>query len=248
MNFYYDFHLHSCLSPCAENDMTPNNIAGMLKLAGVGIAALTDHNSAKNCPAFFTAARRYGITPVAGMELTTAEDIHAVCLFGTLEAALEFDAYISEHRMRVPNRTEIFGEQLILNGEDEPVGTEPFFLSAATEVPIDGLPALTAAYGGLCYPAHVDREGNGVIAVLGTFPPLPGVMNAEFRDPAAQGAYLARYPALREKRLLVSSDAHDLMSIRDASACLPLAGTPETEAEIRGALFRLLGSPPTESL
>ena len=164
--------------------MTPNDIAGTLTLAGIGIAALTDHNSAKNCPAFFAAARRFGVTPIAGMELTTAEDIHAVCLFETLEGAMEFDAYVSVHRLKVPNRTEIFGDQLILNEDDEPVGTEPYFLPAATEVSIDGLAALTAGYGGICYPAHVDREANGVIAVLGTFPPLPGVLNAELYDAA----------------------------------------------------------------
>ena len=39
--------------------------------------ALTDHNTLKNCPAFFKAAYRHGIIPVAGTELTTAEDIHA---------------------------------------------------------------------------------------------------------------------------------------------------------------------------
>lgn len=81
MERFYDLHLHSCLSPCADNDMTPVNIAGMGMLNGLSVMALTDHNSCGNCPAFFEACRSYGITPVAGMELTTAEDIHVVCLF-----------------------------------------------------------------------------------------------------------------------------------------------------------------------
>lgn len=81
MKFYYDLHIHSILSPCGDDDNTPNNIAGMASLCGLNIIALTDHNSAKNCPAFFEAARKYGIIPVAGMELTTSEDIHVVCLF-----------------------------------------------------------------------------------------------------------------------------------------------------------------------
>ena len=58
--YYYDFHIHSCLSPCADDDMTPSNIAGMATLAGLNIVALTDHNTAKNCPAFFEAAKKYG--------------------------------------------------------------------------------------------------------------------------------------------------------------------------------------------
>ena len=48
--FSYDFHIHSCLSPCADNDMTPGNIAGMASLAELRIVALTDHNTCRNCP------------------------------------------------------------------------------------------------------------------------------------------------------------------------------------------------------
>ena len=86
--FAVDLHIHSCLSPCGEDDMTPCNIAGMGYLNGLKIMALTDHNTAKNCPAFFAACRAYGIVPVPGMELTTAEDVHMVCLFPELETAL----------------------------------------------------------------------------------------------------------------------------------------------------------------
>ena len=90
--------MHSCLSPCGDDDMTPNNIAGMGVLNGLNIMALTDHNTTKNCPAFFKAAKKQGIIPIAGMELTTAEDIHAVCLFPDLESALLFSAEI-ENRL-----------------------------------------------------------------------------------------------------------------------------------------------------
>ena len=94
--YFYDLHVHSCLSPCGDDDNTPNNLAGMATLCGLNIVALTDHNTAKNCPAFFEAAKRQGIIPVAGMEVTTSEDIHAVCLFETLEGAMEFDREIDK--------------------------------------------------------------------------------------------------------------------------------------------------------
>ena len=127
--YYYDLHIHSCLSPCGDNDMTPNNIAGMAALKGLHLLALTDHNTSKNCPAFFEACRRQGIVPIAGMELTTAEDIHIVCLFETLEAAMDFDAFVDSKRIRIKNRTDIFGEQIICNANDEPLGQEEFLLS-----------------------------------------------------------------------------------------------------------------------
>ena len=88
---FVDLHNHSCLSPCGEDEMVPALVAGLHKLAGVDVAALTDHNTTRNCPAFFEAAQAYGLSPLAGMELTTAEDIHVVCLFLTCEEAAAFE-------------------------------------------------------------------------------------------------------------------------------------------------------------
>ena len=99
MSIYnYDLHIHSCLSPCGDEDNTPNNICGMAALSEIDIVALTDHNSSKNCPAFFSAAEKYGIIPIAGMELTTAEDIHVVCLFENLSDALLFDEFVQKNQ------------------------------------------------------------------------------------------------------------------------------------------------------
>ena len=69
----YDLHIHSCLSPCGDEDMTPANIAGMAMIKGLRIIALTDHNTARNAPALIRAAEPYGITDLPGMELTTEE-------------------------------------------------------------------------------------------------------------------------------------------------------------------------------
>ncbi|MBQ2422676.1 MAG: PHP domain-containing protein, partial [Clostridia bacterium] len=86
MRLYYDLHIHSLLSPCGDNDMTPNNIVNMAKLNELDIIAITDHNSCKNCAAAIKVGNEVGITVVPGMELTTSEDIHVVCLFPDLES------------------------------------------------------------------------------------------------------------------------------------------------------------------
>ena len=212
--YFYDFHVHSCLSPCGDADNTPNNIAGMAFLNGVRIMALTDHNSSRNCPAFFEAARRYGIVPIAGMELTTAEDIHAVCLFETLDDALAFNDEVDSRRVRVKNREEIFGEQLILDGEDNVVGREEDLLINATTVSLEEAPKLAAKYDGICYPAHIDRQANGAIEVLGDFPHYAGFRLAELNDPSNRDAYVDKY-GLEGIHLLFSSDAHYLTQLRE---------------------------------
>lgn len=234
--YCYDLHLHSCLSPCGDNDMTPNNIAGMAVLAGLDLVALTDHNSCKNCPAFFEACQKQGIIPVAGMELTTAEDIHLVCLFETLEAAMAFDQAVSARRVLIPNRTDIFGDQLILDGEDRLVGIEEHLLFNATELSLEEATVLAFQFGGVAYPAHVDREANGIIAVLGTIPNEPAFTAAEFHDGGSIAAYRAKYPV--PAQTLVCSDAHYLADIPDAAHSLELAG--EEDAQVRKSLIRLL--------
>ena len=98
MKYYYDLHLHSCLSPCGDMDMTPNNLVNMAKLLGLDVIALTDHNTSLNCEAAMAVGREIGLLVIPGMELTTSEDIHAVCLFPDLEKALAWNDYVDKHR------------------------------------------------------------------------------------------------------------------------------------------------------
>ena len=237
--YYYDLHIHSCLSPCGDNDCTPNNLVGMGVLAGLQIMALTDHNTCRNCPAFFEAARRQGIIPVPGMELTTAEDIHMICLFPDLDSAMAFDAEIRTRRLLIPNRPDIFGDQLVMNGEDEVVDTEPHLLSNATEVSVEEAAPLAEHFGGVCYPAHIDREANGLVAVLGALPPDHGYSCVELHDGEREAHYRATQP-LEGVRTVVGSDAHYLWDIRDAAAWLEIDDEPYSGALVRQRLIDLL--------
>ena len=137
INISYDLHIHSCLSPCGDDDMTPANIVGMASLKELDVIALTDHNSAKNCPAFLKFAEEYGILAIPGMELTTEEEVHVVCLFAELSDALDFDAYVYEHLQAVPNEEDIFGKQQLINEQDEIIGTIPNLLINATTIRFD---------------------------------------------------------------------------------------------------------------
>ncbi len=237
--WYYDLHLHSCLSPCADNDNTPFNMVGMGRLAGLQIMALTDHNTCRNCPAFFEAARQNGIVPVPGMELTTAEDIHMVCLFEMLEEAMRFDEEIAKRRIRIPNRTDIFGEQWVYNEKDEPVEQEGDLLPNATTVSLDEAAALVAEYGGICYPAHIDRQANGIIAALGMMPPTPRFTCVEFHDGEKEAEYRQKY-GLSGMTAVVSSDAHVLWDIRDKANFFELDVPADDAAAVRHALLERL--------
>lgn len=231
--FSYDLHMHSCLSPCGDMDMTPCNIAGMAHLNELGIAALTDHNTTDNCPAFFEACEAYGVVPVAGMELTTAEDVHLLCIFETLDEATAFGEEVRGHRMRIKNRVEIFGEQAILNSDDEKIGEDPYFLPAATDLDLEAAARLVEAHNGICWPAHIDRDANGLLAVLGFFPPEPVFKIAELRD--KENRKLAG-----DRAVVVCSDAHRLWEIGEAGGTVTLDVDGDDPNSVRKALFKKL--------
>lgn len=237
--YYYDLHVHSCLSPCADNDSTPASLAGMAAVIGLDVVALTDHNSARNCPAFFKAAEAYGIIPIAGMELTTSEDVHMICLFPTLEAALSFNDFVDEHIMRVKNRPDIFGEQLLCNELDEIEDRLDYLLSVATDVSVETLPDEVRRYGGICYPAHIDRDSNGIIAILGALPDFPTFNTVEMRDTEKLSEYREKY-GLDGKNIVFSSDSHMLGVMNDKDRFFDLDSERDDPIAVINELFERL--------
>ena len=234
MNLFYDLHIHSCLSPCGDDDMTPANIAGMAMVKGVDLIALTDHNSARNCPALLAAAEEYGILALPGMEVNTSEEVHAVCLFKTLEAALDFDSYVYRKLMKFPNREEIFGKQQIYDCNDRACAAEPNLLINATEISFEELWDLALSYDGVMFPAHIDKTANSLIANLGFVPPDSRFVTAEVKDLGKLHSLLRENPYLADCRIISNSDAHYLEHINEPRLTL------EVEEKSREAVVETL--------
>lgn len=243
MSLYYcDLHVHSCLSPCGDEDMTPGNIVGMALLNGLHIVALTDHNSVRNCPAFFKIAKANGLIPVAGVELTTTEDVHAVCLFRTLEAAMEFGEFVESRRFPIKNNPEIFGRQTVTDENDEMIAEEEYLLINAVNISLDEAFEEVTARGGVCYPAHIDRSSNGIISMLGDFPPEPEFTAFELNDAASLEDCLARFSVLEARKLthVVSSDAHYLTDISEKGFAVEIEDEPYSSDTVRNRLIDFL--------
>ena len=236
--YYYDLHLHSCLSPCGDMDMTPNNIVNMAKLLGLDVIALTDHNTSLNCESAIKVGEEVGVLVIPGMELTTSEDIHAVCLFPTLEQALGFSEYVDAHRIKVKNKAEIYGRQVIMNEDDEEIGEIEHLLLPASFITITEAYQKAKEFGGICYPAHIDRPANGAIEILGAFPHYAGFRLAELNDRSNRDAYVSAY-GLEDIRFLVGSDAHYLNQLRegDENDWFEIDADLKDEALVVGKLF-----------
>ncbi len=211
----YDLHLHSCLSPCAEDDMTPANIVGMAVVKELDVVALTDHNTCKNCPAFLKTAEQYGITALPGMELTTAEEVHVLCLFAELSDALRFDAYVYEHLLDIKNEEKIFGTQIIRGAEDEELGRVEKLLINATDIGFDEVYDLMVEYGGVMIPAHLDKSTTSLLSNLGAIPPDSRFTAAEIRNPDRLLELQEKHPYLKNCTMITNSDAHFLPDIQE---------------------------------
>lgn len=229
MKLSYDFHIHSCLSPCGDNDMTPNNIVNMASLLGLDMIAVSDHNSCKNLPAVLKVAESCGMLAVPAMEACTSEEVHMLCFFESLEAAMAFDEAVYPCLPAIPNRPDIFGDQLILNERDEIVGREPLLLINALTIGIAELCSLAASFGGIALPAHVNKPANSIIANLGSIPGEYRFSCIECNPPDDSIPFWGRR--------ITDSDAHYLEQIHEPVNCLEL---PERTA--RAVLAYLKGT------
>ncbi len=213
----YDLHIHSCLSPCAEDDMTPANIAGFAKLNGINLIAVADHNSALNLPATARACAAYGLRLLPGIEVNTSEEIHLLCYFPSVEAALEMGRRIFETLPMLPYDKAIWGRQLVMDEDDAVIGEETDKLfSMASGLDLYEAKALCEALGGIAVPAHVDRDSSSLLSVLGFAPPDLPFAAYEVQRPEHSLTALVeagRLPAGRE--ILTSSDAHNLAAIAE---------------------------------
>ncbi len=142
-----DLHIHTALSPCASEEMIPQAIVRAATLKGLDMIAICDHNTAGNTAAVKKAAGR-DITVIAGMEITTAEEVHVLGFFPDPGAACAV------------------GEKILSTlpamGRKMPAASSGFSLSDSIEI--------IRSHNGLAVAAHLDRPSFSVISQLGMIP------------------------------------------------------------------------------
>jgi PHP family Zn ribbon phosphoesterase len=212
----YDLHIHSCLSPCGDEDMLPSNIVGMAYIKNLDVIAVTDHNTCKNCPAVLKLAEQFPITALPGMELCTVEEVHVLCLFAELSDAMRFDEYVSSQLIKIENNEKVFGKQEIYDEEDRLIGTEPYLLINATNISFDELGKLMREFHGVYIPAHLDKNSNSLLSNLGFISPDADFLAAELADMTHLNELCRNNPYLRHCNIISDSDAHMLGNINEA--------------------------------
>lgn len=205
-----DLHVHTVLSPCAEVEMIPPLIIRRAEELGLGLIAITDHNSAENVEAVQRAAKGSGIVVLAGMEVQTREEVHIVCLFDTAEQALTWQETIYASLPQLKNREDVFGAQFVVDETGDYRHTNERLLLASSALSVEEVVSRVNALGGLCIAAHVDRPAYSLLANLGFIPAGLALDALELSRLTLPEEALARYPQLHGWPLVISGDAHRL--------------------------------------
>lgn len=203
-----DLHLHTSLSPCADNEMLPSTVVGRAKELGIEILAITDHNTVENAASFMQKGEELGIKVFPGMELQTREDIHLVCLFEQLEEAYRLQEIVYQKLPPLQNKREVLGEQWLVDSTDQIRGELDRLLLVGTDFTLEEAVESVHLLNGLCIASHLDRQAFSLWGYLGTIPPGLTLDGVELtRHLPRNSAQLAK---IKEEGFdyVVSSDAH----------------------------------------
>ena len=213
MDNYWDFHIHSGLSPCAMKDMTPNNILNMALIKELNGVAITDHNSVENLKSFYRLAKNKDIGFLPGVEITTREEIHVLIFFEDLTPVEYIREVLQNNLPDIQNRIEIFGNQFIYDMDDRIIAEETKLLTNATKLSFEKTIELTKEIDGVLIPAHVDRKSFSVLSNLGFIPPEFKGKFLEISNGITKEAFYKTQPDTKKYQLLQNSDAHQLTAI-----------------------------------
>lgn len=210
MRIAVDLHMHSCLSPCGDEEMTPNNIVNMAVIKGLDAIAVTDHNTARNLPAIEQVAQEAGMLLLPGLEVQSREEVHLLCYFETVSAALAFSGFLYPFLPDIKNRKELFGPQWVMNADDEVVDEEEKLLIQSVDLAMEEVVNEVRKRGGVVIPAHINKTSNSILYLLGFIPEELNFTTVEI------------YPGrtmpdidIQKYRFIQSSDAHQLPDISE---------------------------------
>lgn len=242
MKIKADLHIHSALSPCASLEMAPSAIVRRARELGLDLIAISDHNSMENC--FYAAAlgKRAGIDILYGLEAQSSEDVHVICLFADRRQAERFNERIYALLPEVPNNPDFFGDQVVVDEQDNIVRQEKKLLLNALNITVTDLVELVYKHDGISIPAHVEAPPFGLLVNLGMVPREIAGAVLEISYSSTVEAVLKAQPALAANPLISNSDAHFLADIGRAYTEFDAAGAslPALIEAARARAFQII--------
>jgi len=206
--FRTDLHIHTLLSPCGDLEMSPANIVSLANLRGLSIIGITDHNSTKQCELDLKLAQRTKLTVIPGCEMTTREEVHCLGLFQDLDALQVLQQFLDDHLMILPNNSDLFGHQVLLDENENILEEVPNYLGTSLDVNIEEVEQKVHELGGIFIPAHIDRPRNSLYSQLGFLPPELHVDALQISKLADEALVREKYKIAENIAMVKFSDAH----------------------------------------
>lgn len=200
-------HIHTCLSPCGDWEMSPKKIIEKSLEKNLDIIGICDHNSAENVEAVIKAGAGKGIRVLPGMEICSKEEVHILSIFETTKQALSMQEYVYNH-LTGKNSPERFGYQIVADENDEVSGENEKLLIGATSLKLSEIVDKIHSLNGLCIASHVDRPTFGIISQLGFIPPDLPLDGVEISWRIEPSEAIKQIPDIKSFPYIVSSDAH----------------------------------------
>jgi len=209
MNIYRaDLHIHTLLSPCGDLSMSPANIISAAAAKGLEIIGITDHNSTRQSYLVKQLGREKGIFVLQGAEVTTKEEVHCLAFFENPETLEKFQNYIDSHLPDMQNDPTIFGDQVVVDENEDIIYIEEKLLVNATTITIGELEKYVRGNEGIFIPAHIDRMKNSIYSQLGFIPSDLCADAMEVSRRTTPEKFADVKPEIRRFSLVTNSDAH----------------------------------------
>lgn len=211
--FKADLHIHTCLSPCGDLDMSPGKIVQAAREKGLDMIAITDHNSTRNAGPCVEIGKKSGLFVIPGCEVNTQEEVHCLCYFPDVETVNAFQEYLDEKMLDIKNDTDLFGYQVAVDENELIVYEEERSLYTGIQDDIERVQQKVHSLGGIFVPAHIDRLKNGIYGQLGFIPFDLKYDALEISRRIDPEDFLKLHPEIASKKILRGSDAHFLNQI-----------------------------------
>ncbi len=212
MKYYYDLHIHTCLSPCGDILMTPNNILNMAYLKELDIIAITDHNSTLQLPSIMELSKSYDMLVIPGIEVSTKEGYHVVCLFRSLEKASTFQTVIENFLNKTSYDKDMYGYEQILDVNDEVVSELDYHLTPNSLLNVDNLNKIVKKLEGVLILAHPHKYPN--LEISDEFISKFDGIEINRKDP--------NHIYNKRKKNFKNSDAHQIIDISEKESYIEL--------------------------
>jgi len=213
---YYDLHIHSGLSPCADDDMSPQNIVRMAILKGLQLISICDHNSLKQQAVLAEVAKAHHLKYLYGIELQTKEEVHVLAYFKDPKDLEPMQTWLNHVQMKVQNRPNFFGHQYLYDQHDHIVDEENIALIFSLNATLTECLHMIHLHHGKAVLAHVYGRKNGIVTQLGFIPNDLEIDGIEVSQESDLDRLHIEYPAYSHLPLLINSDAHSLINIHEA--------------------------------